>query len=85
MDIKTDHATRIALGTRRYPSEPVFVRLNDAHAEDDGYLLSLVYDARADQSSVVVLNAHAPDAGPVAEVWFDHHIPFTLHGNWIAL
>ncbi|HEX2243766.1 MAG TPA: hypothetical protein VHK27_11040 [Gammaproteobacteria bacterium] len=35
--------------------------------------MSLVYDARADQSSVVVLNAHAPDAGPVGGVVRSSH------------
>lgn len=84
LDMRTGKATRIALGAGRYPSEPIFVRRKDPRAEDDGYILSLVYDARADQSSVIVVDARALDAGPVAEVWFDHHIPFTFHGNWVA-
>jgi all-trans-8'-apo-beta-carotenal 15,15'-oxygenase len=84
LDLKRGKATRLALGPERYPSEPVFVRRNEARAEDDGYIVSLVYDARADQSSLVVLDARALDAGPLAEAWFDHHIPFTFHGNWVS-
>jgi all-trans-8'-apo-beta-carotenal 15,15'-oxygenase len=83
LDLQTGKATRIVLGAGRYPSEPVFVRRKDGRAEDDGYILSLVYDARADRSSVIVLDARRLETGPVAEVWFDHHIPFTFHGNWV--
>lgn len=82
LDVERGTTERLHLGEGRYPSEAVFVRRPDASAEDDGYLLSLVYDAGSDCSSVVVLDARAVDAGPVAEVSFDHRIPLTFHGNW---
>jgi carotenoid cleavage dioxygenase-like enzyme len=31
-------------------------------------------------SYVAVLDARAPSAGSLAEVWFDRPIPFTFHG-----
>ncbi|HET6610918.1 MAG TPA: carotenoid oxygenase family protein [Kofleriaceae bacterium] len=82
IDVHSGHTVRVDLGPDRYPSEPVFVRRKDAMAEDDGYLLTLVYDAGKDHSSLVVVDARAPDAGAVAEARFDHHIPLTFHGNW---
>lgn len=84
LDTETGRAARFDLGGERYPSEPVFVRRQGATAEDDGYLLALVYDAHKDASSLLVLDAQRPDAGAVGEAFFDHHIPLTFHGNWKA-
>jgi all-trans-8'-apo-beta-carotenal 15,15'-oxygenase len=49
----------------------------------DRYLLSLVYDAELHQSYVAVLDPERLTEGPVARIWFDHHIPITFHGNWV--
>ena len=64
-------------------SEPIFVprRGNgSAHAEDDGWVLALVYDPASDASNVTVLDARDLSAGPLARAWFDHHVPPTFHG-----
>lgn len=64
-------------------SEPIFVPRPDANpasAEDDGWLLVLVYDPASDASNITVLDAHDPSAGPLARAWFDHHVPPTTHG-----
>jgi all-trans-8'-apo-beta-carotenal 15,15'-oxygenase len=79
LDVDRGSVEIIDLGPSRYPSEPVFVRRGD-DGEDDGWLLSLVYDAPSDRSYVAVLDARAPNAGVVAELWFAHSIPFTFHG-----
>ena len=68
-------------------SEPIFVpRLGKgaAHAEDDGWVLALVYDAASDASNVTVLDARDLSAGPLTRVWFDHHVPPTFHGAFAA-
>lgn len=69
-------------GEEQYPSEAVFVPRGDAVAEDDGWLLSLVHDARAGTSRVVVLDARGVGDGPIAACHFDHPIPFGFHGLW---
>jgi all-trans-8'-apo-beta-carotenal 15,15'-oxygenase len=64
-------------------SEPIFVPRPDAGpggAEDDGWLLVLVYDPASDASNITVLDARDPSAGPLARAWFDHHVPPTTHG-----
>jgi all-trans-8'-apo-beta-carotenal 15,15'-oxygenase len=64
-------------------SEPIFVPRpgnNVAHAEDDGWVLALVYDPASDTSNVTVLDAHDLSTGPLARAWFDHHLPPTFHG-----
>lgn len=68
-------------------SEPVFVPRPDAvpgGAEDDGWLLVLVYDPASDASNVTVLDARDPSDGPIARAWFDHHVPPTTHGAFAS-
>jgi carotenoid cleavage dioxygenase-like enzyme len=64
-------------------SEPIFVPRPGngvAHAEDDGWVLALVYDPASDASNVTVLDARDLSAVPLARTWFDHHVPPTFHG-----
>lgn len=61
-----------------YPGEPVFVARPGATREDDGVLLSVVFDARARTSYLLVLDAR--DLSEVARASVPHHIPFGFHG-----
>jgi len=66
----------------QFCAEPVFARRPVADSEDDGWALSLTYDPGTHASFVAVLDGRHPERGPVAKVWFDHHIPITFHGNF---
>ena len=55
-----------------------------AKAEDDGYLISYVYDQDRDASDVVILNAQAFDDKPLATIRLPVRVPYGFHGNWIA-
>jgi all-trans-8'-apo-beta-carotenal 15,15'-oxygenase len=68
----------------QHPSEPVFAPRPGGSGETDGWVLVLVYDERSRTSHVAVLDAQAPDAGPLGRAHFDHHVPVTLHGTWVA-
>jgi all-trans-8'-apo-beta-carotenal 15,15'-oxygenase len=68
----------------QHPSEPVFAPRPGGESETDGWTLVLVYDDAARASHVAVLDAAAPDAGPVARAHFDHPIAVTLHGTWLG-
>lgn len=81
--VDTGQSVEISLGQAQYPSEPVFVPRPPSTAEDDGSLLTLVYDTASHTSHVAVLDAQHLADGPVARAWFDHHIPFTFHGIWV--
>ncbi|MFI4985589.1 MAG: carotenoid oxygenase family protein [Solirubrobacterales bacterium] len=63
-----------------YPGEPVFVARPDAEREDDGVLLSVVLDASAGTSFMLVLDAC--DLGEIARAAVPHHIPFGFHGQF---
>ena len=64
-----------------YPGEPIFVPREGA-GERSGYLLTLVYDARAHRSHVAVIDAERFEDGPIARAHFEHHVPFGFHGTW---
>ena len=65
-----------------FPSEPVFADRPDAAAEDDGVLLSVVLDASAGRSFLLVLDAS--DMSELARAYAPHHIPFGFHGDFAS-
>jgi carotenoid cleavage dioxygenase len=64
-------------------SEAVFVPSSPEAAEDDGWILSLVYDADRDTSDLLVLNASDFNGEPQAVVHLPQRVPFGFHGNWV--
>jgi all-trans-8'-apo-beta-carotenal 15,15'-oxygenase len=82
IDLERGGVDSVAPGPSQYPSEPVFVRRPDAQNEDDGWLLTLVYDGVTDASAIAILDARDLGRGVLARAWFDHHVPFTFHGNF---
>ena len=83
LDLESGAASSYELGTAHYPSEPVFVAKEGGTREDDGYLLVLVYSAAEHTSHLAVLDASNPAAPTLARAHFDHHLPFTFHGNFV--
>lgn len=80
VDVDRQTDTRWHFDRAQRPSEPLFVPRGPA--EGDGWLLTLVYDPPTHRSFVAVLDAERLSDGPVAQVWFDHHVPMTFHGLW---
>jgi beta,beta-carotene 9',10'-dioxygenase len=64
-----------------YPGEPIFVREPGADAEDAGVVLSVVLDAAAGRSFLLVLDAGSFEELARAEA--PHHIPFGFHGQYM--
>jgi carotenoid cleavage oxygenase len=64
-------------------SEAVFVPRHAEAAEDDGWVLSLVYDPERDASDLLVLNASDFTGEPAAVVHLPQRAPFGFHGNWV--
>jgi carotenoid cleavage dioxygenase len=81
-DLATGTRTDLDLGRGNMPGEPVFVPAAGGTDEDDGYLMTFVYDADRDASRFVVLDAKTMDPEPIASVDLPR-IPFGFHGNWI--
>jgi carotenoid cleavage dioxygenase len=83
IDGATGDARGVDLGPGRLGGEWVMVPRDGGSAQDDGWLLSLVYDQAEDRSDLVVLAADDPGAGPVATVQLPTRVPLGFHGNWV--
>jgi carotenoid cleavage dioxygenase len=71
------------LGSAGGASEAVFVPSDPDAAEDEGWVLSLVYDPERDASDLLVLNAGDFAGDPQAIVHLPQRVPFGFHGNWV--
>ena len=81
-DLHTETATSHLLGFGHIPGEAVFVPADDAPG-GDGYLMAFVYDAAADRSDLVILDAGDLAAAPVAAIHLPRRVPAGFHGNWL--
>lgn len=84
LDMRTGAKSSYEHGPGRTTGEAIFAPDPAGSAEDDGWLLSYVYDAATDRSDVVILDAHDPAQGPVATVHLPRRAPFGFHGSWLA-
>jgi carotenoid cleavage dioxygenase-like enzyme len=64
------------------PGEPVFVAGPEADTEDDGVLLSVVFDSSSGRSFLVVLDA--ADLSELARAEVPHGIPYGFHGQFVG-
>lgn len=67
-----------------YPGEPVFVPRGPEAAEDEGFVLSVVFDGTSGRSYLLVLDARAVEAAPLARAHLEHRIPLGFHGSFAA-
>ena len=51
--------------------------------EDDGWVLSVGFDAELQQSELVLLDASDIEAGPVAILPLQNPVGYGLHGSWV--
>jgi len=64
--------------------EAVFVPRRAAGDEDEGYLLTFVYDAERNRSDLVILDAQHVADEPIARVEIPRRVPYGFHGHWVA-
>lgn len=81
-DREKGERTEIDLGRGRTGGEAVFVGSENPNAEDDGYLMTFVYDAESDASQFVIMDAASMDNEPVASIELPR-VPSGFHGSWI--
>ncbi len=71
-------------GRGRYGGETVFAPSLNATAEDDGWLVTFVYDEDLETSELVVINAQDVTSEPIARVIIPQRVPYGFHGTWIS-
>ena len=60
--------------------EPMFAPKVDAASQDDGYILTVLFDGKAERSELLVFESRAISAGPVCRMPLGIGIPHGLHG-----
>ena len=71
------------LGPGRHGAEPYFVPRPEARDEDDGYLLSYVFDEARGASELLILDAGDLGPDPLARVLLPARVPYGFHGAWM--
>lgn len=79
IDLESGRCVSHDLGPGRYAGEPVFIPTG-LGAEDEGVLVTLVYDSAANRTDVVGLDARDLAAKPIFTARLQHHVPYSLHG-----
>jgi carotenoid cleavage dioxygenase-like enzyme len=82
VDVDSGAEHSFAFDDSERPAEALFVPRSDRL--DDGWLVTIVFDARCGLSYAAVFDATRPDHGPLGRAWFNHHVPVTFHGTWIG-
>ncbi len=82
-DVAAGTAETYWFGDGRWGSEAPFAPRPGSTAEDDGYLVSYVYDERDATSELHVLDAAAVSAGPVCRLGLPFRVPLGFHATWI--
>ncbi|MDG2276351.1 MAG: carotenoid oxygenase family protein, partial [Pseudomonadales bacterium] len=80
---QTGRATQFDIGAGRHAGEPVFIPKEGIAGEDDGYLMSLVYDEGKHTSELLILDAQDMARPAIAQVHIPSRVPYGFHGNWI--
>jgi carotenoid cleavage dioxygenase len=83
-DFSIGESQTCEFGRGRYGGEAVFVPRPGATPEDDGWLVTFVYDTSEDSSELVVVNAQDMNAEPVARVLIPQRVPYGFHGAWLS-
>jgi len=84
VDMQTGKQEFHSFAPRGFISEPIFVprdRDNNS-AEDDGWVLTLIFNAAHNRSDLVVLDAQNITGKPLATLHLKHHVPYGLHGSF---
>ncbi|MCX2978859.1 dioxygenase [Halieaceae bacterium IMCC11814] len=82
-DFQTGSRSSHMLNNHRLGSEPSFVAAENAVSEDDGYLISYVYDPTEAKSELVIFNASQLSDDPLARIHLPARVPAGFHGSWI--
>eukprot|EP00252_Welwitschia_mirabilis_P007747 TRINITY_DN19411_c0_g1_i1.p1 TRINITY_DN19411_c0_g1~~TRINITY_DN19411_c0_g1_i1.p1 ORF type:complete len:647 (-),score=12.71 TRINITY_DN19411_c0_g1_i1:464-2275(-) len=69
-----------------FGGEPYFVPKTEdpTAAEDDGYLLSFVFDERNGSSRLLILDAASPNLSEVASIKIPSRVPYGFHGTFVS-
>ncbi len=82
-DLKSGNSQTHKFAQGCYGGEAVFVR-NTTASEDDGWLITFVYDSGKETSELIVVNAQDFTSEPVARILIPGRVPYGFHGAWLS-
>ncbi|GAB4542773.1 MAG: carotenoid oxygenase family protein [Pleurocapsa sp.] len=82
LDFQTGNRTSHSFAPTGYVSEPIFVPKPNSTQEDEGWILTLVYDGSKHRSSLAILDGQNLAGDAIALLHLHHHVPYGLHGSW---
>ena len=82
-DLATGATETHDFGGGRTTAEAVFVPASADAGEDEGWVITYVYDAARNGSDLVVLDASDFSGPETARVELPQRVPIGFHGNWV--
>lgn len=82
VDTASGAASSHDFGPDGFVGEPVFIPAPGGGEEDEGWLVTLVFDASEQRTKIVGLDAREVSAKPLFVAHLKHHVPFSLHGHF---
>jgi carotenoid cleavage dioxygenase-like enzyme len=73
-----------SFGPGRYGGEGVFVPRPSSTVEDDGWLMTFVYDEAQDTSELVIISTQAISDDAIARIQIPQRVPYGFHGTWVS-
>ncbi len=70
-------------GPAKHAGEWLFVPEGSSDDEDAGYLLTYLHDDASGESELVIVDASAVRAGPVARIRTPQRVPAGFHAAWV--
>ena len=82
-DFVKERNERHEFGKGRETGEGVFVPRRDGKNEDDGYLISFVYDSAEQRSEMAIIDCRDFKKAVIARVLIPQRVPNGFHGMWL--
>jgi carotenoid cleavage dioxygenase-like enzyme len=82
-DLVNDTAEHHLFGDNCFGGEPIFAPRDGATDEDDGWVITFVYNETTDTSECVVIDAQNFSGDPVARIKLPQRVPYGFHAGWV--
>lgn len=83
-DLRSGDAQIHQFSSGCYGGEAVFIPHPQGTSEDEGWLVTFVYNQKLNRSSLVIINAQEFTDEPVVEVMIPQRVPYGFHGIWLS-
>jgi carotenoid cleavage dioxygenase len=82
-DLGTGAYQAYSEGPRCWYSEAPFAPRDGARGEDEGYLVSFVWNSNENRSELQVFDAQHLGEGPIARALLPQRVPNGFHATWV--